>query len=275
MSISLISNDGAPSFSGAPRFATTPGLDLDFNDFCMNIDQECHEGRGSVSYTDYYSNEDGQIRKAPSSYTNNVQKTVVCPDDLPMNTADDDEDHTLTLRQTEAQRKQDVKLLFEQVENPNTTKTTVAYKKIGRFRVESMEISDEDVRIKETTGASSSTDKPKPITSQKSETSNVEKGHTHRSKEIGHKRKNFSRSQSVSTPKTTLPKSETNYSFKSMSKQNSFSTMTDKDLENWKLNTMKSESSMSNTEAQEEPILTVASSLTDSPSVTFGFKIQD
>lgn len=97
----------------------------------MNIDQENHEGRGSVSYTDYYSNEDGQIRKGPSN-TSNTQKTVVSSDDLPADTVDDDEEHTLTLRQTEAQKKQDVKLLFEQVENPNATKSAVGYKKIGR-----------------------------------------------------------------------------------------------------------------------------------------------
>ncbi|KAI4499714.1 hypothetical protein M0802_005284 [Mischocyttarus mexicanus] len=276
MSISLISNDGAPSFSGAPKFPTTPGLDLDFNDFCMNIDQENHEGRGSVSYTDYYSNEDGQIRKN-SSYSSPAQKTVVSSDDLPIDPVDDDEEHTLTLRQTEAQKKQDVKLLFEQAENPNATKSTVGYKKIGRFRVESMEISDDDVRIKETGSVCSSSDKNKPLTLQKVETVNLERGPTHRSKETRHKRKNFLRSQSVSTPKTIVGKSETNFSFKSVkSKESSFSTMTDKDLEQWKLSTSKQEdSSTSCTETEKEPILTMASSLTDSPSVTIGFDIQD
>ncbi|XP_014604503.1 PREDICTED: inositol hexakisphosphate and diphosphoinositol-pentakisphosphate kinase 2 isoform X16 [Polistes canadensis] len=277
MSISLISNDGAPSFSGAPKFPTTPGLDLDFNDFCMNIDQENHEGRGSVSYTDYYSNEDGQIRKN-SSYSSPAQKTVVSSDDLPIDPVDDDEEHTLTLRQTEAQKKQDVKLLFEQAENPNATKSTVGYKKIGRFRVESMEISDDDVRIKETGSVCSSSDKNKSLTLPKVETANVERGPTHRSKkETRHKRKNFLRSQSVSTPKTIVVKSETNFSFKSVkSKESSFSTMTDKDLEQWKLSTSKQEdSSTSCTETGKEPILTVASSLTDSPSVTIGFDIQD
>ncbi|XP_035718728.1 inositol hexakisphosphate and diphosphoinositol-pentakisphosphate kinase 2-like isoform X15 [Vespa mandarinia] len=275
MSISLISNDGAPSYSGAPKFPTTPGLDLDFNDFCMNIDQENHEGRGSVSYTDYYSNEDGQIRKGPS-YTSTTQKTVVSSDDLPVDTVDDDEEHTLTLRQTEAQKKQDVKLLFEQVENPNATKSTVGYKKIGRFRVESMEISDDDVRIKEPSSACSSTDKNKLLTLQKMETTNAERGPTHRNKETRHKRKNFSRSQSVSTPKTFVAKSDTNFSFKSVkSKESSFSAMTDKDLEKWKLSSTKSDPSTSCTETQKEPILTMASSLTDSPSVTIGFDIQD
>ncbi|XP_046833037.1 inositol hexakisphosphate and diphosphoinositol-pentakisphosphate kinase isoform X9 [Vespa crabro] len=275
MSISLISNDGAPSYSGAPKFPTTPGLDLDFNDFCMNIDQENHEGRGSVSYTDYYSNEDGQIRKGPS-YTSTTQKTVVSSDDLPVDTVDDDEEHTLTLRQTEAQKKQDVKLLFEQVENPNATKSTVGYKKIGRFRVESMEISDDDVRIKEPSSACSSTDKNKLLTLQKMEITNTERGPTHRNKETRHKRKNFSRSQSVSTPKTFVAKSDTNFSFKSVkSKESSFSAMTDKDLEKWKLSSTKSDPSTSCTETQKEPILTMASSLTDSPSVTIGFDIQD
>ncbi|XP_015180625.1 PREDICTED: inositol hexakisphosphate and diphosphoinositol-pentakisphosphate kinase isoform X11 [Polistes dominula] len=277
MSISLISNDGAPSFSGAPKFPTTPGLDLDFNDFCMNIDQENHEGRGSVSYTDYYSNEDGQILKN-SSYSSPAQKTVVSSDDLPIDPVDDDEEHTLTLRQTEAQKKQDVKLLFEQAENSNTTKSTVGYKKIGRFRVESMEISDDDVRIKETGSVCSSSDKNKSLTLPKVETANVERGPTHRSKETRHKRKHFLRSQSVSTPKTIVVKSETNFSFKSVkSKESSFSTMTDKDLEQWKLSTSKQQedSSTSCTETEKEPILTVASSLTDSPSVTIGFDVQD
>ncbi|XP_043680617.1 inositol hexakisphosphate and diphosphoinositol-pentakisphosphate kinase 2 isoform X28 [Vespula pensylvanica] len=274
MSISLISNDGAPSYSGAPKFPTTPGLDLDFNDFCMNIDQENHEGRGSVSYTDYYSNEDGQIRKGPS-YTSTTQKIVVSSDDLPIDTVDDDEEHTLTLRQTEAQKKQDVKLLFEQVENPNATKSTVGYKKIGRFRVESMEISDDDVRIKEPSSVCSSSDKNKLLTLQKMETTNVERGPTHRSKETRHKRKNFSRSQSVSTPKTFVAKSDTNFSFKSVKSKESFSAMTDKDLEKWKLSKTKSDPSTSCTETQKEPILTMASSLTDSPSVTIGFDIQD
>lgn len=138
-----------------------------------------------------------------------------------------------------------------------------------------MEISDDDVRIKEPSSVCSSSDKNKLLTLQKMETTNVERGPTHRSKETRHKRKNFSRSQSVSTPKTFVAKSDTNFSFKSVKSKESFSAMTDKDLEKWKLSKTKSDPSTSCTETQKEPILTMASSLTDSPSVTIGFDIQD
>lgn len=102
----------------------------------MRLDQENRESRGSVSYTDYYSNEDGQIRKItqiPQAAGNNSQsKTTVCDDDLPADNVDEDEDHTLTLRQSEEQKKQDVKLIFEQRDNVNPTKVSGCCKKIGR-----------------------------------------------------------------------------------------------------------------------------------------------
>lgn len=117
----------------------------------MRLDQENRESRGSVSYTDYYSNEDGQIRKitqipqamqqvvaaaaaAAAATGNNGQspKTTVCDDDLPADNADEDEDHTLTLRQSEEQKKQDVKLIFEQRDNVNPAKASGGCKKIGR-----------------------------------------------------------------------------------------------------------------------------------------------
>lgn len=113
----------------------------------MRLDQENRESRGSVSYTDYYSNEDGQIRKitqipqamqqvaaaaAAAAGNSSQSKTTVCDDDLPADNVDEDEDHTLTLRQNEEQKKQDVKLIFEQRDNVNPAKVSGSCKKIGR-----------------------------------------------------------------------------------------------------------------------------------------------
>ncbi|XP_076763659.1 inositol hexakisphosphate and diphosphoinositol-pentakisphosphate kinase isoform X2 [Xylocopa sonorina] len=282
MSISLISNDGAQLFNTGPKFPTTPCLDIDFNEFCINIDQEHRESRGSVSYTDYYSNEDGQIRKCGFGvgFNSNLQK-IMRIDDLPVDSMDDDEDHTITLRQTEEQRKQDIKQIFEQKENIGTKSSS--YKKIGRFLVESMEISDKDVRIKET----NNTDKIRPTTSQKTDFSNAEKvqkdkdgtENIQEQKKLhssnSFKKKNFSRSQSVSMPKTPTQKSELNYSYKCTSKLSSLSNMSDKDLENWKQSMMESKDPSSKKLMTEEPILTMASSMTGSSSVTIGFNVQD
>ncbi|XP_026300731.1 inositol hexakisphosphate and diphosphoinositol-pentakisphosphate kinase 2 isoform X5 [Apis mellifera] len=283
MSISLISNDGAQSFNTGHKYPTTPCLDVDFNEFCINIDQEHRESRGSVSYTDYYSNEDGQIRNCGfgAGFTSNLEK-IMRTDNLPIDNMDDDEDHTITLKQTEEQKKQDVKQIFEQKENLNT-KSSSGYKKIGRFLVESMEISDEDVRIKEIDNI----DKIKTSVFQKTESSNAEKVQKNRdSNEAVYeqkkphsfnscKRKNFSRSQSVSMPKTSTQKSETNYSYKCTSKLSSLSNMSDKDLENWKQSMMESKDPFSIEMKSEEPILTLASSITSSSSVTIGFNVQD
>ncbi|XP_033179839.1 inositol hexakisphosphate and diphosphoinositol-pentakisphosphate kinase 2 isoform X5 [Bombus impatiens] len=274
MSISLISNDGAQSFNVGPKFSTTPCLDVDFNEFCINIDQEHREGRGSVSYTDYYSNEDGQIRNCSfgAGFNSNLQK-IMRTDDLPVDNMDDDEDHTITLKQTEEQKKQDVKQIFEQKEYPST-KSSSGYKKIGRFLVESMEISDEDVRIKE----ADNIDKTKSPASMKTESFNIEK--IQKSKDgtdvmqEQQKKKNFSRSQSVSMPRTPTQKQESNYSYKCTSKISSLSNMSDKDLENWKQSMMESKDPCSIEMKAEEPILTVASSMTGNSSVTIGFNVQ-
>ncbi|XP_050489741.1 inositol hexakisphosphate and diphosphoinositol-pentakisphosphate kinase 2 isoform X5 [Bombus huntii] len=274
MSISLISNDGAQSFNVGPKFSTTPCLDVDFNEFCINIDQEHREARGSVSYTDYYSNEDGQIRNCSfgAGFNSNLQK-IMRTDDLPVDNMDDDEDHTITLKQTEEQKKQDVKQIFEQKEYPST-KSSSGYKKIGRFLVESMEISDEDVRIKE----ADNIDKTKSPASMKTESFNIEK--IQKSKDgtdvmqEQQKKKNFSRSQSVSMPKTPTQKQESNYSYKCTSKISSLSNMSDKDLENWKQSMMESKDPCSIEMKAEEPILTVASSMTGNSSVTIGFNVQ-
>ncbi|XP_043521188.1 inositol hexakisphosphate and diphosphoinositol-pentakisphosphate kinase 2 isoform X15 [Frieseomelitta varia] len=275
MSISLISNDGAQAFNVGPKFPTTPCLDVDFNEFCINIDQEHREGRGSVSYTDYYSNEDGQIRNCGfgAGFNSNIQKIMRTNDDLPADNMDDDEDHTITLKQTEEQKKQDVKQIFEQKENPSTKSNNSSYKKIGRFLVESMEITDEDVRIKETDNV----DKTRSSTLQKTESFNAERMQKNKDgTEIAQeqkklhsfsscKRKNFSRSQSVSMPKTSTQKLETNYSYKCTSKLSSLSNMSDEDLENWKQSMMESKDSCSEMKSKE-PILTVASSMTVSLS---------
>nr|XP_012145254.1 PREDICTED: inositol hexakisphosphate and diphosphoinositol-pentakisphosphate kinase 2 isoform X1 [Megachile rotundata] len=279
MSISLISNEGVQSFNTGPKFPTTPCLDVDFNEFCINIDQDHRESRGSVSYTDYYSNEDGQIRKCGfgAGFNSNLQK-IMHTDDLPIDNIDDDEDHTITLKQTEEQKKQDVKQIFEQKDN--TVKSSGGYKKIGRFLVESMEIADEDVRIKET----DNTDKTKSFVSAKTESTNVEKGHKSRDNatEIeqkklhssSYKRKNFCRSQSVSMPKMAASKPEMNYSYKCTTKLSSLSNMSDQDLENWKHNMMESKT-FSAEKKLEQPILTVASNIADSSNVTIGFNVQE
>ncbi|XP_024884538.1 inositol hexakisphosphate and diphosphoinositol-pentakisphosphate kinase 2 isoform X4 [Temnothorax curvispinosus] len=286
MSISLISNESAQLFI-APKFSPTC-LDVDFNEFCIRLDQENRESRGSVSYTDYYSNEDGQIRKITQipqviqSGASGVQTKLVCGDDLPCDNIDEDEDHTLTLKQSEEQKKQDVKSIFEPRDDVNSAKLSGSYKKIGRFLVESTDISHGDVRIKDTDNAGTSDKTPTKLsTSQKSDSSSAGKSIAERVKKdskkggglhIGsQKRKNFSRSQSVTTPKLVAPKTE-QQTF-SYSRQSSFSTMSDADLESWKLSADPTHSS--GTSQQEEPILTVAGSLTDSCNVTVGFNIKE
>ncbi|XP_071651555.1 inositol hexakisphosphate and diphosphoinositol-pentakisphosphate kinase 2 isoform X4 [Temnothorax longispinosus] len=286
MSMSLISNESAQLFI-APKFSPTC-LDVDFNEFCIRLDQENRESRGSVSYTDYYSNEDGQIRKITQipqviqSGASGVQTKLVCGDDLPCDNIDEDEDHTLTLKQSEEQKKQDVKSIFEPRDDVNSAKLSGSYKKIGRFLVESTDISHGDVRIKDTDNAGTSDKTPTKLsTSQKSDSSSAGKSIAERVKKdskkggglhIGsQKRKNFSRSQSVTTPKLVAPKTE-QQTF-SYSRQSSFSTMSDADLESWKLSADPTHSS--GTSQQEEPILTVAGSLTDSCNVTVGFDIKE
>ncbi|KAM0729585.1 Inositol hexakisphosphate and diphosphoinositol-pentakisphosphate kinase [Formica fusca] len=234
----------------------------------------------SISLISNESNEDGQIRKITQmpqvmqSGANSAQPKLVCSDEFTCENIDDDEDHTLTLKQSEEQKKQDVKSIFEQRDNVNPVKQQLSgsYKKIGRFLVESTDISHADVRIKETDNTS---DKTK-LTTQKSDFSSAARspGRKDSKKSSGshntcQKRKNFSRSQSVTAPKSAVPKPEPSFSY---SRQSSFSTMSDADLENWKLNidsTLSSEKSQ-----QEEPVLTVASSLTDSSNITMGFDIK-
>ncbi|XP_072748163.1 inositol hexakisphosphate and diphosphoinositol-pentakisphosphate kinase 2 isoform X7 [Anoplolepis gracilipes] len=286
MSISLISNESTKHLSIRsaqlfipPKFSPTSCLDVDFNEFCMRLDQENRESRGSVSYTDYYSNEDGQIRKITQipqviqSSAGSAQPKLMCSDELTCENIDDDEDHTLTLKQSEEQKKQDVKSIFEQRDvNPVKQQLSSSYKKIGRFLVESMDISHGDVRIKETDNALDRT----KLSTQKPDSSSGAKSPAKKdlkksscSQNTSQKRKNFSRSQSVTAPKSVVPKPEPSFSY---SRQSSFSTMSDADLENWKLNADSTQSSEKS--QQEEPILTVANSLTDSSNITVGFNVK-
>lgn len=138
--------------------------------------------------------------------------------------------------------------------------------------------SHSDVRIKETDNAgaldrkssqkcdSPSAGKTKKDPSKKSNSS----GGLHASSQ---KRRNFCRSQSVTAPKSATPKPETTFSY---SKQSSFSTMSDADLENWKLSMLDpAVSRSSETSQQEQPVLTVAGSLPDNSNVTVGFDVKE
>ncbi|XP_043464570.1 inositol hexakisphosphate and diphosphoinositol-pentakisphosphate kinase isoform X13 [Leptopilina heterotoma] len=290
MSISLISIDGNQSQNAGAKF-TAPRLDLDFHDFCVTIDKDNRESRGSVSYTDYYSNEDGQIRRSGNGSTFPHIQAPVCTDDLTDNNEclDDEEDYTLTLRQSEEQKKQDLKSIFEQTENTNKSSN---FKRIGRFRVESMDITDEDVRIKESCSLSSSytSDKSKTNFLQRSESEVCDKNLSSSSSDykkdtsflkslrnIGSastsaKKKQFLRSQSVSNPKFESSKQDSR-----LSQQSSFSTLTSEDLQNWKSSSKKDSSSpiSSSSVQKEQPVLTLASSLKDNSNITVGFTVQD
>ncbi|XP_051173223.1 inositol hexakisphosphate and diphosphoinositol-pentakisphosphate kinase isoform X5 [Leptopilina boulardi] len=294
MSISLISIDGTQPQNPGSKF-TTPRLDLDFHDFCVTIDKDNRESRGSVSYTDYYSNEDGQIRRSGNGSTFPHIQAPVCNDDLTDNNEvlDDEEDYTLTLRQSEEQKKSDLKSIFEQKDNPNSKSSN--FKRIGRFRVESMEITDEDVRIKESCSLSSSYtfDKNKMNFLQRSESEICDKNTTSDLKKdtsflksfrnIGNssaassstKKKQFLRSQSVSNPKIVSSKDAPSR----LTQQSSFSTMTSDDLQNWKSSSKKELSSpISSSNEQKEqtsPVLTLAGSLKDNSNITVGFTVQD
>lgn len=152
------------------------------------------------------------------------------------------------------------------------------------FRVESTDITQGDVRIKDTDSATVS-DKAKPSTPQNSPKSTAADKMTRKdSKKSGgsqhssQKRRNFSRSQSVTAPKPTATKpAEPSFSYKCTStKQGSLSTMSASDLENWKLSVLNPTTSDPATAAQQnEPILTMAGSLSDSSNVTVGFDVKE
>ena len=100
----------------------------------MEQQQEAlRESRGSVSYTDYYSNEDGQIRRTAGDNCFPVFVKGSAMDDNDVAAVEnDEEDHTLTLKQAEEDKKQDVQLIFERKEGQSSFKPG-SYKKIGRF----------------------------------------------------------------------------------------------------------------------------------------------
>ncbi|XP_028982134.1 inositol hexakisphosphate and diphosphoinositol-pentakisphosphate kinase 2 isoform X13 [Diachasma alloeum] len=253
MSISLISNDGSQTFAG-PKFSAAPCLDMDFNDFCIAMDQDSREGRGSISYTDYYSSEDGTIRKTIEE---------------PKESMEDEEEHTLTLRQTEEQKKQDVQSIFDQ--KPS------GFKKIGRFRVESMEIADDDVRIKtDVLSSSHSLEKLRVQSISPLKKERIDDGKKSRSLRVK-KGKTILRSQSVSGAQAHDNEEPGGVYEGSLSttKLGSFSTMSGGDLEHWKKSVEERPiKATSSAETTDEPTLTVAASLSDSSNVTIGFDIK-
>lgn len=100
----------------------------------MSIDQDGRgESRGSISYTDYYSNEDGLIRKSGGDF-GNLRERAARDEPSQDSIVDEDEEHTLTLRQTAEDQKRDVKFIFEQSKESSTSlvKPGSSYKKIGR-----------------------------------------------------------------------------------------------------------------------------------------------
>lgn len=265
--MSLVSNDGSQPFSAGAKCSSNRCLDLDYNDFCMNIEQEPRESRGSVSYTDYYSNEDGQIRRTANDNCFPIfVKLVVRPtadDSAELENPEDDEDHTLTLKQTEEQKKQDVQRIFEEKDAQAGAKSTSNYKKIGRFRVESTDISDNDVRIKETSSLGSSYSAEKNKHQPRQDAGAVPK-----------RSSSLLRSQSVYTPKAPVPSSSRSAH---LSKQNSLSAALDTDgPENWGVPPEDSArpTELNSTDA-EQPVLTLASSFTDTANVTFGFDLPE
>lgn len=157
-----------------------------------------------------------------------------------------------------------------------------------RFRVESTDITQGDVRIKESdnTTVAAVSEKGKPSTPQKSDSpkstaadkmmrKDSKKGSS--SQHSSQKRRNFSRSQSVTAPKPAGTKlTEPSFSYKCMSsKQGSLSTMSAADLEDWKLSVLNPATSSSQSATQQdEPILTVAGSLADNSNITVGFDVK-
>ena len=159
-----------------------------------------------------------------------------------------------------------------------------------------MDIADDDVRIKETCSLSSSfsSDKSKTSFLHRSESVATEKTTSSdiRGKDnsflkslrnlggssASSKKKQFIRSQSVSNPKICSTKHDINYgtNYARLAQQSSFSTMTSDDLKNWKPSKNDPISPIpSPREKQEEPILTLASSLKDSSNITVGFNVLD
>lgn len=167
-----------------------------------------------------------------------------------------------------------------------------------------MEITDEDVRIKEAAAAagavSLSSSNPSlhrvkgasPSIHDKSRSSasiageggaqdsrKLKGGFSSSHSRAGHRGKTIARSQSVSTPQNVSHKTDVEYSCQDSGKNmGSFSTMSCEDLENWKLTAVNPPASSSTGPvdiAQDKPILTLASSLKDNSNITVGFNVQD
>lgn len=131
-----------------------------------------------------------------------------------------------------------------------------------------MDISDEDVRIKEIANTERN---------QKGKDNNTEASQEQRKARSlnSYKRKNLSRSQSVTTPKTPVSKAEMNFSYKCASKLSSLANISGNNLENWKQSMAIPKTTSFSAESLDEPLLTVASSLKSSSSVTVGFNVQE
>ena len=285
----------------------------------MNLDADNRESRGSVSYTDYYSSEDGQIRRTANDNCFPIfVKPALCTsidDGSGAENAEEDEEYTLTLKQAEEQKKQDVQYIFEQREKESQSsvpKPGSSYKKIGRcvlafsfildfsvqclftkenylyyrlffsrFRVESMEISDNDVRIKETSslGSSVSSERSKFLSSQTKLDTSPSSGVPPSMAFSSKKSNNLLRSQSVYTPKAaagSIGSGSGGSSSRSprLPKQSSLSTGQD-DPDSWKVSSTDPVTPMSPEDKEAHPTLTLASSFTDKSHVTFGFSVPD
>lgn len=152
--------------SGQVKYPPHLGLELDYTELRMNFEQETRESRGSVSYTDYYSSEDGQIRRSVNdnclplfiktahctsssnehsviygnSDTDDTKGSDKSTDKIHVtkfgnkNSNGDDEDyaddeeHTLTFKKFQWTSKNDLQRIFNQSNN----ETSALCKKIGR-----------------------------------------------------------------------------------------------------------------------------------------------
>ncbi|XP_023315785.1 inositol hexakisphosphate and diphosphoinositol-pentakisphosphate kinase 2 isoform X17 [Trichogramma pretiosum] len=272
MSMSLVSNDGQKY---------TSNLDIDFDDFCANIEQQqqqqqqqqhqllqqeaLRESRGSVSYTDYYSNEDGQIRQRAALGGDNCFPVYVKPpsssdgDASPTAEVDEaeeeeeEEDNNLTIKQEDAERqkKQDVQLIFEQKQSQEAAKAGSSYKKIGRFLVESRNPNE---MLSSSLASADSKGTPLPTTG----------GGGGGGGSSSDPKKNLLRSQSVYTPKSILSSGGAK-SATSLQKQSSLSMSANVQF--------PSDQEQQQQQQQPQPQLTLASSITDKAHVTFGFDV--
>ncbi|XP_048513997.1 inositol hexakisphosphate and diphosphoinositol-pentakisphosphate kinase 2 isoform X2 [Athalia rosae] len=294
MSTSLGSNDGMHLFNMVHQFPTTPDVNLERNNVRMGIDHGCRESRGSISFTDYYSNEDGQILRACKEDNSKISKISGWVEDAKIvDNIDEDEDHTLTLRQSEEQKKQDIKFIFEQQENPNPVPSSYGYKKIGRFRVESMEISDDDVRVKDYVAASNSGSKNLgkstptkeqhvqdrkvsiPPLSKDSDNDQIRSDRPSTSYRDDSGKSSYSKSQDARQLPVN-PESHTNFPGDYSAEISDARHEDPQDPENLLIEPMETTSNDEpNLDQPLEPLLTLASSLNDRANVKIGFDVRN